>query len=91
MTHQRNYFEGVLGAIKQDIIVRDLGGCLITPPMPTPEEWQRDLDRYAPGCGSPIRIAGTNGGHMRCGAWLTHLDGKRTQEFCPHCPTKGHS
>ena len=37
------------------------------------------------GCGDFIRVPGTNGGGMACGAWLTDLDGNRSQHFCPAC------
>lgn len=39
---------------------------------------------YAPGCGQPTYVAGTNGGQMPCGANLTIL-GKTEQYLCGHC------
>jgi hypothetical protein len=77
--------QGVLGHIKHDLVVRELNGTLFNPALPSRERWKAMLAHYAPGCGSPTRVAGTNGGTMPCGAWLTQLDGSRTQEFCPNC------
>lgn len=59
---------------------RDAHGVLMAPDLPSPAAWQSELDRYAPGCGSPIRVPGTSGGRMRCGATL---DGQ--PEYCEHC------
>ena len=42
---------------------------------------------YAPGCGLPTRVAGTNGGVMPCGAQLTRF-GKTEQYFCADCDLK---
>jgi len=44
-------------------------------------KFERELAKYAPGCGSPTPVAGT-GGTIPCGA---KLYGK--PYFCPHCPT----
>jgi len=44
----------------------------------------RHLEMYAPGCGSPTHVVGTNGGTMPCGARLTSF-GKTEQYFCGHC------
>ena len=78
--------KGVLGAIKEEIVVRvELGGTNLRPDLPTREAWNAMLERYAPGCGSPTYVPGTNGGKMPCGAWLNWPDGTRTQQFCPHC------
>jgi hypothetical protein len=60
------------------------GGTLVTVPLPSREVFNRELAKYAPGCGSPITIV-PFGGQMRCGAWLQHLDGRKTQEFCDYC------
>lgn len=76
---------GVLQHIKQEITVRELNGTLVTPNLPSREMWQEMLAKYAPGCGSPTHVSGTNGGKMPCGGWLTQLDKTRTQYFCPHC------
>ena len=78
-------FVGALGHVKQRCLVRALGGTLVLPELPSRESWSAMLERYAPGCGSPTYVAGTNGGEMPCGGWLNQLDGSRTQEFCPHC------
>jgi hypothetical protein len=81
-------FSGVLGHVHQDCIVRhQLGGTLVKPVLPSCESWKAMLDKYAPGCGSPIRVEGTNGGFMPCGAWLT-AHGERKQRFCHHCEPK---
>ena len=37
------------------------------------------------GCGKPMHVAGTNGGRMRCGAFLTHIDKSRHREHCEKC------
>jgi hypothetical protein len=58
----------------------DAGGTLIHAPLPSREKWNRELARYAPGCGSPIHVPGTNGGTMPCGA---DFNGKPF--FCDHC------
>ena len=79
-------FTGVLGHVKQDIVVRELGGVLVTPAFPTRSNWQAMLDHYAPGCGSPIHVQGTNGGTMPCGGHLNE-NGKQLQLFCSHCAT----
>ncbi len=74
---------GVLGHVKQEIVVRGLNGVLVTPSLPSRESWGAMLQKYAPGCGSPTHVAGTNGGRMPCGGWLTELSGARHQQFCP--------
>ncbi len=42
------------------------------------------LGKYAPGCGGPTHVVGTNAGTMPCGAFLTQ-QGVRAQYFCPLC------
>ncbi len=48
----------------------------------------RQLALFAPGCGSPTFVAGTNGGQMACGGWLAWPDGSRTQQFCAYCDSQ---
>lgn len=60
--------------------VERLGGKLIRPPLPSREKWNAMLAAYAPGCGSPTTLPGTNGGTFPCGS---RVDG--IQSFCPHC------
>lgn len=38
------------------------------------------LKAYAPGCGSPVRVAGTNGGQARCGSTVGN-----EKVYCAHC------
>jgi hypothetical protein len=61
--------------------VHDAGGTLIVVGF---QDIAADLVKYAPGCGSPIHVAGTNGGAMPCGARLTQF-GKTEQQFCGYC------
>ena len=63
-------------------IVADAGGTLIGVRF---KNINRDLKLYAPGCGAPTHVVGTNGGEMPCGARLTGLDGKTEQYFCATC------
>ena len=65
-------------------VVESCGGKLVTPALPLREKWAKDLERFAPGCGSPTNVAGTNGGKMPCGARLTSF-GKTEQHFCGAC------
>lgn len=44
----------------------------------------QDLIDYAPGCGAPTYVEGTNGGQMPCGARLTRF-GNTEQYFCANC------
>lgn len=39
------------------------------------------------GCGSRIRVPGTNDGFAKCGYPLTHLDGTTSLQLCEYCPT----
>lgn len=48
----------------------------------------RQLELFAPGCGSRTHVPGTNGGQMECGAWLTWMDGTRIQQFCGYCESQ---
>ena len=59
------------------------GGALIHAPL-NRERFEAELAKYAPGCGSPTQVPGTNGGTMPCGANLTEF-GHTRQHFCPHC------
>jgi hypothetical protein len=45
----------------------------------------QDLRLYAPGCGAPTFVNGTNGGKMPCGGTLKQLDGTTGQYFCGAC------
>ena len=36
------------------------------------------------GCGAPMRVVGTSGGRMPCGAYLVEK-GSRTKQLCPLC------
>jgi hypothetical protein len=60
------------------------GGKLIGVNFGSRAKFAADLEgtriAYAPGCGSPMHVEGTNGGTMPCGA---KLGGK--QMFCGHC------
>lgn len=74
--------------------MRDLGGHLCCPELPSPQAFAAYLDRqevlaasYAPGCGRSIHVVGTNGGTMPCGALLTQF-GKTNPYFCPACEQK---
>ena len=53
-------------------------------PLPSQSKWNAMLKAHAPGCGSPMRIPGTQGGRMACGA---KLGDKRM--FCPYCEAQG--
>ena len=53
--------------------------------LPTKSQFEAELAKYAPGCGSPTHVASTNGGTMPCGGTLRWPDGSVTREFCPHC------
>ena len=64
----------------------DAGGRLISAPL-NRQQFQADLDRYAPGCGTPTYIPGTNGGQVPCGGELT-LSGKTERHFCPACQAR---
>lgn len=65
--------------------VHDAGGKLIFAPF-NRQKFNAELDRYAPGCGAPTRVEGTNGGTMPCGA---KLGGK--PYFCPACSPRAES
>ena len=80
----RNRLTGVLGHVKQDCAVRELGGVLVTPTLLTRKEFDAILARFSPGCGSPIHVQGTNGGTVPCGGNLTG-NGVTVQLFCEHC------
>ena len=49
--------------------VHDGGGKLIYAPL-NKQKFDSDLSAHAPGCGSSMHVAGTNGGQMRCGGTL---------------------
>lgn len=61
------------------------GGVMIAVEMPSREQWSKEMDVHYPGCGAPLHIAGTNGGKMRCGGYLTWPSGKPQREFCHWC------
>lgn len=61
--------------------VHDAGGKLFDLPV-NRAKFDARLKAYAPGCGSDVRIPGTNGGFARCGGALG--DGQ-TKVFCAHC------
>lgn len=58
----------------------DAGGALTYHGLPSREKWNAELARYAPGCGAPTYVDGTNGSQMPCGGLL---HGK--PHFCSHC------
>jgi hypothetical protein len=43
-------------------------------------KFNAELKAYAPGCGSPVRVAGTSGGHARCGSKVGD-----EKVYCAHC------
>ena len=57
----------------------DAGGKLLSVPL-NRDKFNAELAAHAPGCASPIHVAGTNGGTMKCGA---KLNGQ--QMFCAYC------
>lgn len=61
----------------------DAGGTLLRVPL-NRVRFQQDLERYAPGCGAPTHVMGTNGGMLPCGALLT-VNGVTKPHFCPAC------
>lgn len=72
-------------SMRQCLAVAQAGGAVASAALPTPEKFDRMLAMYAPGCGSPTHVSGTNGGTMPCGGWLSWPDGKREQYFCGNC------
>lgn len=76
-----------MNAETQAMIVKDCGGHLAVAAMPSRESWAAMLKRYAPGCGAPTYVEGTNGGQMPCGGNLTSF-GKTKQYFCALCDPK---
>lgn len=58
-------------------------GTVVGANLPDRSKWNARLAAHAPGCGSPIRVPGTNGGRMNCGS---KLDGDT--QLCPHCEAK---
>lgn len=72
-------------SMPQCLAVAEAGGAVASAPLPSRESFDRMLQQYAPGCGSPTHVTGTNGGTMPCGGWLTWPDGRREQCFCGHC------
>ena len=74
-----------MNIVTQANIVRDVGGHLCAPELPSKEDWDAMLAKYAPGCGSPTHVSGTNGGLMPCGGRLTDLKGVTAQYFCASC------
>lgn len=64
--------------------VEEAGGKFIEVPLDR-EKFNQNLSWYAPGCGAPTHVDGTNGGEMPCGGMLTGLDGNTEQYFCALC------
>ena len=77
-----------MNIVMQANIVRDCGGILVAPELPSREVWNDMLKKYSPGCGSPTSVDGTNGGKMPCGGRLTQF-GKTEQYFCAACTAEG--
>ena len=73
-----------MNAVLQANIVRDVGGYLVAPDLPSREEWNAHLEKYAPGCGAPTYVEGTNGGQTPCGSKITSL-GQTEPYFCSAC------
>lgn len=71
--------------INHALAVHEAGGRMAIPELPTQEAWNAMLEQYAPGCGSPTHVIGTNGGMMPCGAELTDLRGHTAKYFCAAC------
>lgn len=70
--------------------VRDGGGVLFTPRMLKREQFRMECNviaSYAPGCGLPTHVEGTNGGQMPCGALLLRF-GKTEPYFCAECSVR---
>jgi hypothetical protein len=65
--------------------VQESGGELIRGALDR-KKFERELAMYAPGCGSPTHVEGTNGGQIPCGARLTQF-GKTAPYFCAACQT----
>lgn len=63
--------------------VHDAGGKLIDVPFPSRGKWNAMLAAYAPGCGSPVRVPGTNDGFARCGGRVG-----TEKVFCDYCQPK---
>ena len=71
---------------------REAGGTLCVVDLPSSAHFARERSREAairrscaPGCGDLIRVRGTNGGLMRCGARLRQLDGTVAPYVCDRC------
>lgn len=63
--------------------VHEAGGTLIGVNLDR-EKFERQLELYKPGCGTPTYVVGTNGGQMPCGAKLTRF-GETAPYFCATC------
>lgn len=72
-------------ALKECGIDRKDRGVVIGAALPSKKSFDAMLARYAPGCGAPMHVAGTNGGTMPCGGFLSWQGKDRKQEFCGHC------
>lgn len=71
--------------------VRDAGGVMVAPRFMSRTAFKREVNEiasYAPGCGLPTHVSGTNGGRMPCGALLTQF-GVTAPYFCAECTAKG--
>lgn len=71
--------------------VRDAGGVMVAPRFISREQYLCEVNAiatYAPGCGLPTHVAGTNGGTMPCGAVLTQF-GTTGPYYCAECTAKG--
>jgi hypothetical protein len=69
---------------QHQLACKEARGTLILVPMPSQNYWNKMLESYTPGCGSPTHVTGTNGGVMPCGAMLTEF-GKTRQYLCAAC------
>lgn len=61
------------------------GGVLIGVSLPSRSRFNAIMARYAPGCGAPTNVVGTNAGKMPCGGTLRALDGETRRYFCASC------
>jgi hypothetical protein len=64
---------------------KELPGCTTRIENKCAEGWNLWQEGQWIGCGQPTRVAGTNGGWMKCGAMLTDLTGKTEPYFCAKC------
>jgi hypothetical protein len=64
---------------------RELPGCTTRIENRCTDGWNLWQEGQWIGCGESTRVAGTNGGWMKCGAMLTDLMGNTTPYFCAKC------